>query len=358
MKPAILAIVLPWLALAWQDSDKQLKDAGVCARCHVISVVEWGVARHWKSGTNCVACHGVSEGHVIDERNNVKPDRFPHAAAIAGLCLDCHKDGCPKSGQKASCENCHHVHALVNPNAPPPPAAPPAPSIAASTQRRDPVAGLPSETIVPGLNLTMVLVRGGTVDLGSDSILNARPVHTVRVQPLYLSARELTEGQWKAIMGPRPGAPTGSNLPVTQVSWEDAQAFLAKLNESVPGGGFRLPTEAEWEFAARAGDTSGDALDLKAPRPAGQGKPNPLGLFDMRGNVWEWCSSLDRGYPYDTSDGRESAITPGLRILRGGGFADTASWITAATRHADRPGRRLPWYGLRIARSIPGQPAK
>lgn len=355
MKLLALAVLLPWLALAWQDPDQQLKEAGVCARCHVISVVEWGVARHWKSGTNCVACHGDSKGHVIDERNNVKPDRVPHAAAIAGLCLHCHRDGCPKTQQKAACQNCHHVHALVNPNAPPPPAALPAPAPAATAKPRDTTAGLPKETLVPGLHLTMVLIQGGNVDLGSDTIPNARPVHTVRIRPLYISAREITEGQWISIMGPRAGAPSDPNLPATRISWHDAQAFLAKLNAAVPGGDFRLPSEAEWEFAARAGATPGDAFDLKAPRPTGQSKPNSLGLFDMRGNVWEWCSSLDRNYPYDASDGRESPSDPGLRILRGGGFADTARWITPATRHADRPGRRLLWYGLRIARTVPAQ---
>lgn len=354
MKRLALAILLPWLALAWQDPDQQLKEAGVCARCHVISVVEWGVARHWKGGTNCIACHGASKGHVIDERNNVKPDRLPREAAIAGLCLDCHKDGCPKSRQKASCQNCHHVHALINPNAPLS-AALPAPAPASSSKRRDATAGLPRESLVPGLDLTMVLIRGGDVDLGSNTIPNARPVHTVRVRPLYLSAREISEGQWQSIMGPRPGLSSDPNLPATRISWQDAQAFLAKLNATVPGGGFRLPNEAEWEFAARAGDTPDDALDRQAPRPVGQGTHNSLGLFDMCGNVWEWCSSLDRNYPYDASDGRESASAPGLRILRGGGFSDTAGWITPATRHAERPDRRLPWYGFRIARTVPTQ---
>jgi formylglycine-generating enzyme required for sulfatase activity len=353
MKYLALAVLIPSLALAWQEPDRQLKEAGVCARCHVISVVEWGVARHWKSGTNCISCHGPSKGHVIDERNNIKPDRMPRASAIAGLCLDCHKDGCPKSRRKAACQDCHHVHALVNPNAPPPPAALPTAVPAASTQRRDVTAGLPRETTVPGLNLSMMLVKGGAVELGSDTIANASPVHTVRVRPYYLSAREITEGQWKSIMGPRAGAPNDANLPVTRISWQDAQAFLVKLNAGVPGAGFRLPTEAEWEFAARAGETVNDALDRQAPRPVGQGKANSLGLFDMRGNVWEWCSSLARSYPYDASDGRESLSATGLRILRGGGFSDTAAWITPATRHAERPDRRLPWYGVRIARSIP-----
>jgi len=106
---------------AWPQAatDVQLKQAGVCARCHVISVVEWGISGHQKAGTDCVACHGPSLGHVRDERNNIKPDRLPHAAAIAGLCATCHAAGCPKSKRTDACQTCHHVHALLDPNKPP-----------------------------------------------------------------------------------------------------------------------------------------------------------------------------------------------------------------------------------------------
>jgi hypothetical protein len=106
---------------AWPQAatDVQLKQAGVCARCHVISVVEWGISGHQKAGTDCIACHGPSLGHVRDERNNIKPDRIPHAAAIAGLCATCHAAGCPKSKRTDACQTCHHVHALVDPNKPP-----------------------------------------------------------------------------------------------------------------------------------------------------------------------------------------------------------------------------------------------
>jgi len=110
------AVVPVWPQAA---PDAQLKQAGVCARCHVISVVEWGISRHQQAGTGCVDCHGASRGHVIDERNNVKPDRIPHAAAIAGLCATCHKAGCPNSKRSDACQSCHHVHALVDPNKPP-----------------------------------------------------------------------------------------------------------------------------------------------------------------------------------------------------------------------------------------------
>ena len=166
-------------------------------------------------------------------------------------------------------------------------------------------------------------------------------------------------------------------MPVNQVSWEDAQSFVRKLNERVAGGGFRLPTEAEWEFAARAGEpvirlgpcargvvqpVPGSVYGPdkgSAPLPVGSKQPNRLGLFDMQGNVWEWCSSLYLPYPYDASDGRESPTAPGLRVLRGGAFADTADYLDPAFRHGERPQRRLPWNGLRIARNVPAsEPAK
>ena len=110
----LLLLLLPALS-AQTATDTQFAQAGVCARCHVISVVEWGVSKHSRGGTNCVACHGVSQGHVVDERNNVKPEQLPHQAAIAGLCATCHAAGCPKTQKKENCQTCHHVHALLDP---------------------------------------------------------------------------------------------------------------------------------------------------------------------------------------------------------------------------------------------------
>src|SRR5208283_5302278 len=123
-----------------------------------------------------------------------------------------------------------------------------------------------------------------------------------------------------------------------------------------PGAGFRLPTEAEWEYAARAGGGMGEGAQWSAPRPVGKGQPNTLGLFDLLGNVWEWSSSLYRPYPYVASDGREDADAPGLRVLRGGGYAEWAAWLDPGARHSERPNRRLGSNGMRLARSIPGEP--
>jgi formylglycine-generating enzyme required for sulfatase activity len=410
---SILALLFAGaLAPAWPQAqtDEQLKQAGVCARCHVISVVEWGISRHQKAGTDCIACHGTSVGHVRDERNNIKPDRMPHGEAVTALCATCH------SAKKGSCQTCHHVHALVDPKKPPSArderleqlkgkwqsaarhvaegerlaalgqwekaraefkaalAEQPENRIAADRVKlcdrrlatafpgfepagkdRDAATGLPREVRIAGLGIAMVLVPGGDADIGSDRFAAAKPVHTVSVAPFYLAKYEVTQAEWKSLMGANPSANHGDRMPVEQISWEDAQAFIRKLNERVPGGGFRLPTEAEWEFAARAGEpVSGDApAPAAAPVAVGSKQPDKLGLFDMQGNVWEWCSSLYTPYPYVASDGRESRDGSGLRVLRGGGFADTADLLDPANRHGERAGRRLRWNGMRIARSVP-----
>ncbi len=409
--------------------DLQLKQAGVCARCHVISVVEWGISRHQQAGTGCVDCHGASRGHIADERNNVKPDRIPRAATIAGLCATCHNAGCPKSKRADACQTCHHVHALVDPNKPlasqderleqltrkwqaaarhvgegqrlaklerweqargefqaalgEEPDNQTAAQFLKVCERRlapalagfesagkdwDAGTGLAREVRIVELGIPMVLIPGGDADIGSERFAGARPVHTVHVEPFYLGKFEVTRAEWKALMGADPSARQGTRdadrLPVEQVSWEDAQAFMGKLNQRVAGGGFRLPTEAEWEYALRAGEPAGPGtLERVAwfnapaqafgPLPVGSRQPNKLGLFDMQGNVWEWCSSLYLPYPYDSSDGRESLSAAGLRVLRGGGFADTADLLDPATRHAERPQRRLRWNGMRIARTVP-----
>jgi len=407
-----------------QQQDDNFKKAGVCGRCHVISVVEWGMSSHSKVATDCLACHGKSEGHVIDERNNIKPDRIPHGQAIAGLCADCHKDGCPKTKQKAGCETCHHVHALVNPSKPPSvrnealekrteqwqrysrhmeageqamkaqqwqkakaafeAALKESPGDRRARQqilvcdRRvsgdlpgfekagaavDARTGLPREVRVDGVGMQMVLVPGGDVEIGSERFADAKPVHTVTVEPFYLAKFEMTQAEWTALMGAHSSVHKGDRLPVEQVSWEETQAAVKKLNEKVPGGGFRLPTEAEWEFAARAGGADAASLADVAcfdragkdagPLAVGSKKPNKLGIYDLQGNVAEWTSSLSKPYPFDATDGREAPDASGMRILRGGSYADSADLLDPALRHSERINRKIRWNGLRLARSVP-----
>ena len=102
------------------EQTPEFKQAGVCARCHVVSVLEWEFSAHRESETDCKGCHGPSLAHVADERNEAKPDHCPKGPAIAKqICLRCHESGCEETDEQQSCEKCHHVHALVNPSKPP-----------------------------------------------------------------------------------------------------------------------------------------------------------------------------------------------------------------------------------------------
>ncbi len=433
-----------------QESQQaqDFKRAGVCARCHVMSVMEWRISGHLKSGTDCVACHESSQGHVLNERNEVQPDRVPRGAEVAKLCTNCHSTGCTKTREVAACQKCHHVHALVNPATTSLPrderlnqlfarwdsyrskieegerlvqardwaAARKAftAALALMPGNRDarsrlefcdrrldpsllgfeilgnefePRTALPKDVKVAGLGIPMVLVPPGEADIGADYLADSKPVRTVRVEAFYLGKFELTQAEWKMLMGTNPSAhqgegfPDAVRMPVEGVSWNDCQALIQKLNERVPGGGFRLPTEEEWEYAARAGssgpfqakrlagaawfrensgrgsDPGGAFLevDAYAPRPVGVKEPNGWGLYDMQGNVWEWTSSAFVPY-FRLAVGGGSPIVTGLRVIRGGGFADSAEALDYALRHGERLDRRYRWNGLRLARSVPGRP--
>ncbi len=375
-----------------QAQDEQFKKAGVCSRCHVISVVEWGISRHAAASTGCVACHGASEGHVIDERNNVKPERIPRGAASASLCKSCHVAGCPKSKRTDQCTDCHHFHALLDPSKPAAAKDDRTDRIAAAwkdadrrvaegerlaglqqwakardeflaalasrpsdarvrdrlayCERRvnpvlqgfeaqdkelDKASGLPRRVRVAGLAIEMVLVPAGESDIGDPRFHDSTPVHTVGVEPFYLGKYEVTQSEWTTVMGTPATDAVGARKSAANISWDDAVQFVRRLNSRVPGEGFRLPTEAEWEHAAR----------------------KTINLTDMRGGLWEWCSTLFRPYPYSANDGRESASAKGLRVLRGGGYLDTEDLLDPAFRHSERPSRRLPVNGLRLARSVP-----
>jgi formylglycine-generating enzyme required for sulfatase activity len=220
----------------------------------------------------------------------------------------------------------------------------------------------------------MVLIPGGDIDIGDDKVAEFRPLHTVSVRPFYMATTELTQRVWTAIANENPSTHRGDNLPVNNVSWSDARQWIEKLNGRVAGGGFRLPTEAEWEKAARSGSTHDSLaavawfrensaaqshsyefrqINAYSPQPVGTRAPNAYGIHDLAGNVWEWCSSLWKPYPYDARDGRESPAASGMRVLRGGGFADPAEYVNAWFRHPERPDRRLLFNGFRLARTVP-----
>jgi formylglycine-generating enzyme required for sulfatase activity len=152
-----------------------------------------------------------------------------------------------------------------------------------------------------GVMLALILVQPGSFLMGSErGDDDEAPVHEVTIsQPFYLGKYEVTQAQWKKVMGSSPSRFKGANRPVEQVSWYDCQEFIEKLN-SKGNGVFRLPTEAEWEYACRAGTTDDyagnldemgwyDKNNVGKTQPVGKKKANPWGLYDMHGNVSEWC---------------------------------------------------------------------
>lgn len=423
----LIFALLPFFASAQQTS---LQQAGVCSRCHVAQVLEWSASKHTAAGIACQNCHGPSAGHVENERNQVRPDKLPQAAAIAPFCSTCHNGGCPNTKQTANCQSCHHVHALSNPNDRSMRPAEsseaktfaeyrrlmeqgeslvaraqwrearsafesarklrPADARAAArlrmTERRlnpaipgftilgnefDPASGLPLRVRAEGFDIEMRLLPAADFDMGSEHIPNAQPVHSVRIEPFYMATHEVTQKLWGQLGGENPSVHKGELLPVHNISWNDAQQFLTRLNARVPGAGFRLPTEAEWEYAAQGGSPTPETAwyrgntaapappgrfhesNAYAPQPVGTKQPNARGLYDLAGNVAEWCSSLYQPYPYNARDGRENPRSPNLRVIRGGSYVDSLSDLFPANRHSGRPNSRVPWNGLRLVRSLP-----
>jgi formylglycine-generating enzyme required for sulfatase activity len=202
--------------------------------------------------------------------------------------------------------------------------------LAGGKQFKDPVTGM-----------ELVFVKGGCFKMGDtfgDGGSDEKPIHEVCVSDFFIGKYEVTQRQWKAIMGDNPSLfkDCGDSCPVERVSWNDVQKFTQQLNQKT-GKPFRLPTEAEWEYAARSGGKNqkyagtNDNLDDYAwyttnswdrTHPVGQKKPNSLGLYDMSGNVWEWVADWYREKYYSQSPrSNPTGPTAGSeRVLRGGGW--------------------------------------
>ena len=180
-------------------------------------------------------------------------------------------------------------------------------------------------------------------------------------KPFCMGKHEVTQEQWEAVMGKNPSSTKGAKLPVTNVSWEDCQEFIKKLNAKT-NGGYRLPTEAEWEYACRAGTTTaysyGDNLtksdaniDGDSISAVGSYKPNAFGLYDMHGNVWEWCEDWYADYQAGAVTDPKGPATGERRVLRGGSF-NFYVWNTRSSfRFNLSPTSRYLFYGFRLART-------
>jgi len=207
----------------------------------------------------------------------------------------------------------------------------------------------------------MVYIPGGTFSMGRENgSADEKPVHQVTVSSFYMSKYEITEAQWREVMDEN--HVSCPNCPVYNASWEDIQQFLEKLNAKT-GKNYRLPREAEWEYAARGGqnytyagsNNIGEVAWYSAngngeTHPVGQKLPNGYGLYDMTGNVLEWCNDWYSDSYYSNSvntnpTGPSSGVN---RVLRGGNWNYTAVYSPVTFRNQDRPGRRLNTIGFRV----------
>ncbi|MEO5331509.1 MAG: SUMF1/EgtB/PvdO family nonheme iron enzyme [Magnetococcus sp. YQC-5] len=215
-----------------------------------------------------------------------------------------------------------------------------------------------------------VTVPGGSFEMGcgpwqSDCEAWEKSEHTVTVEGFEIGQYEVTQGQWKSVMGANPShfSSCGDLCPVEQVSWEDVQKFIKKLN-GLGQGSYRMPTEAEWEFACRSGGRpekycGGDDLDPvawhkgnsgKKTHPVGQKSPNGLGIFDMSGNVWEWVCSDYGLYDDQARHYGKCSIGGVKRVLRGGGWDDGLVGARSTERGSIAPGFKDVSLGIRLVR--------
>jgi len=226
------------------------------------------------------------------------------------------------------------------------------------------------EYACPILNARFVLMPAGTFMMGSPENEPDRCVdetlHQVTIsKPFYMQTTEVTQGQWKKVMGGNPSCFKGDdNLPVEQVSWDDVQDFIERLNRQEGTVKYRLPTEAEWEYACRAGSTTaycfgddsgglgeyawyGDNSE-DVTHPVGQKKPNAWGLYDMHGNVWEWVNDRYEDYSSGSVTDPESSSKGSDRVIRGGGWRYYAWSCRSAVRYNGPPDVRVNVLGFRL----------
>ena len=222
---------------------------------------------------------------------------------------------------------------------------------------------------VAGVSFKMVAIPGGTFFMGSnDGDGDERPVHSVSLSSYYMGETEVTQALWQVVMGTNPSYHKNCDqCPVEKVSWNDVQEFIKKLNQKT-GKRYRLPTEAEWEYAAKGGQSytysgSNDVKDVawfvgnsnSATHPVKQKGRNGYGLYDMSGNVWEWCADLYAVDYYSQSPKKDPEGPSGgdRRVLRGGSWYFSSGYCRVAYRYYSNPSGSHGNYGLRLAVSGP-----
>ncbi len=231
---------------------------------------------------------------------------------------------------------------------------------------------------VGGVSFVMKLVEGGTFQMGSgdyETDNDERPVHSVTVNSFYMCETEVTQALWKAVVGTsvshqrdmvehsKPLRGVGDSYPIYYVNWYECQDFIYRLNQ-LTGANFRLPTEAEWEYAAGGGNNrngfvySGSySLSSVAwytensnvsSHPVKSKSPNPLGLYDMSGNVWEWCQDWYGCYNTGSQTDPSGPSSGSKRVVRGGSWYSQSSFCRVSKRHKLDPSYRDTCYGLRL----------
>ncbi len=235
------------------------------------------------------------------------------------------------------------------------------------------------KSFINSIGMEFVQIPAGKFDMGSPANEKDRwdsegPVHSVKISSaFYMGKYEVTQKQWRDVMGSSPSYFKGDNLPVEQVSWNDVQSFITKLNEKEGGNKYRLPTEAEWEYSARAGTKTrfsfgddesilGDYAWYNAnsgskTHDVGEKKPNPWGLYDMHGNVWELVQDTYQNSYYDAPiDGSSWENLEGYevihRVARGGRWDIRAGGCRSAFRVGFYPSSREDNLGFRLLRIL------
>lgn len=227
------------------------------------------------------------------------------------------------------------------------------------------------------LGMEFIYIKPGTFMMGSPSHekgrYNNEKQHQVTLtRGFYMQTTEVTQGQWKAVMGSNPSRFKGDDLPVEQISWNDVQEFIRRLNQREGGDKYRLPTEAEWEYACRAGRTTRfsfgddesrlgeyawyDGNSGSRTHPVAQKKPNAWGLYDMHGNVWEWCQDRYGDYPSGSVTDPEGPSSGSYRVIRGGSWVNEPRFVRSANRGRSYPDYRNYNLGFRLLRRTGSSP--
>ena len=297
-------------------------------------------------------------GKVCGAKNNPCPygGKHPKCSVCGKL-----KENCAYKGKHSTCSTCGRVCGAKN-NPCPYGGKHPKPKVVFDGRDKTYTAN--------GVSFTMKPVAGGTFTMGATSEQknsddDEKPKHTVTLSDYYIGETEVTQELWAAVMGSNPSHFTGNmQRPVERVSWDDCQTFIRKLNE-LTGANFRLPTEAEWEFAARGGRNSrgyqysgssniGDVAwyddnSSDTTHPVKTKSPNELGIYDMSGNVWEWCQDWRGPYSSSSQTNPTGPSTGSGRVYRGGSWFNFVHSCRSAYRYSSTPDFRDDLLGLRLS---------